>query len=230
MLWLPNGFQPSRAALDAGAAASSVSVNATGTKLYHGTADTSATYTGITVASGTNRGLVLAIMWDINSPTSTPTGLTCVWDSGGTNQSMTRIVTSDGGTHDGSAAELWGLVNPATGNLNLALAWTGNARAFIVAMAFNGVDQTGGATSFPHSSSGTGVATLSITSATANIVMNTGGGGTVPGTITGTTIYSDTASGSFINAYSNYDAGAATVVIGSGNANANMAATDIKAA
>jgi hypothetical protein len=142
---------------------------------------------------------------------------------------MTRIITSDSGAHLGPQGELWGLVNPATGNKTLALAWTSNSQMFLVGMAFNGVDQTGGTTSFPNSAAAASVSTVTITSATGDMVIAVGGSGAALGTITGTTIYADSSSGSFINAFSNYDVGAASVVIGMGGTG-SVAGSDIKAA
>jgi hypothetical protein len=201
-----------------------VLVNAVGSKLYTASG-TSATYTGITIAAGSNRALVVTISWD--GPATTPTAMSMTWDSGGTNQAMTRIVTSDPGGHTGTQSELWGLVNPVVGNKTLAMSWTSAAHGFISSIAFNGVDQTGGATSFPNSTSSTSAMTLTVTSATSDFVVcccGTGAGMSPTGTI----IFTDGVSGSTINAYANYDNGAASVVIGGVGAGA-IVATDVKA-
>jgi hypothetical protein len=197
-----------------------VSVNATGSAIYQGSAVTSQNYTGLTIVSGSNLALVVSVNWDSSV---IPTGLAMTWDSGGTNQAMTRIIASNQG-------ELWGLVNPTVGNKTLALSWTTAVRLFVVGMSFSGVDQTGGATSFPHSTS-SATATLSVTSAAGNIVMGGGATGGAIGTPTGTVIYTNNVSGSVINAYSNYMTGASTVVFGSTGATGIYAtvATDILA-
>jgi hypothetical protein len=203
-----------------------VTVNATGTKLYNGTAVTSLNYTGLTIAAGSNLAMVVTVHWDTTG--TTPTAMTMVWDSGGANQSLTQIVTSDPGTHSQWQAELWGLVNPVVGNKTLSLSWTTASRMFLCSMAFDGVDQTGGTTSFPNAASGVSIATLTIPSAPGHIVMNAGTGGTY-GALTGTVIFSDSSSGTYINGYANYMPGASpSVTIGSAGV-MKMAATDIKA-
>jgi len=196
-----------------------VTLNATGSKLYQGTLATSLNYTGLTIAAGTNLGMVVAVDWDSGAA---PTGLSLTWDSGGSNQAMTRIINN-------GLVELWGLVNPVVGNKTLALAWTTATRVFVAGMAFNGVDQAGGATSFPNSVSSGSATTLTVTSAIGRMVMCCGTTGTAIGTITGTTIFSDAVSGSFVNAFANYDNGAASVVIGNGTGSGPRVATDIKA-
>jgi hypothetical protein len=205
-----------------------VTVNATGTKLYQGTLVTSLNYTGLTIAAGTNTALVVVVDWDTAG--TTPTGMTMVWDSGGTNQSVTRIVTSDVGS--GGAVELWGLVNPTVGNKTLALSWTTTSRVFVAGMAFDGVDQTGGATSFPNSVHNASATSLTVTSTGGHIVIagaTSGGGPGGFGTISGTTIFSDSISGSFINSFANYDTGAGSVSIGSSAGVGHRSAMDIKA-
>src|SRR5262245_21915318 len=119
-----------------------VSVNATGVKLYQGSLVTSINYTGLNLAAGTHSAIALAISWDTASGATQPSSVSCVWDSGGSNpQSMARIIKGSPGT--GFNLELWGLVAPISiGNKTLAISWTTAARAFVVAMAFDNVDQT----------------------------------------------------------------------------------------
>jgi len=204
-----------------------ITVNATGSKLWQGTAVTSQTYTGITIAAGTHIALVVTLGWD--APATTPTAMTMTWDSGGSNQAMTRIITSDTGSHAGSNSELWGLVNPAVGNKTLALSWTSASRVFISSMAFNGVDQTGGVTSFPNSVFSASATTVSVASAGGRKVMCCGVSNSYPGAITGTTIFYDGTSGTVVYAYANYDNGATSVPIGSASGNGPVVATDIRA-
>lgn len=199
-----------------------VTVNATGTKSYQASG---VNYTGITVAAGSNRALVLALCFDIGS---NPSAVAATWDSGGSNQAMT-LIASRNATNNGKSSYLFGLVAPATGNLNLLISWTGGANVFAAAMAFNGVDQTGGVTSFPHSTSGT-TATLTVTSATGNKVMACEASTVAQGTSTGTLIYDDHVSGAIINAMAQHDDGAASVSIGNTGSNSSIVATDIAAA
>lgn len=224
----PPGVFGSRGALDAagGGGGGTVSVDAVGTKLYQST-NTSASYTGITVGSGSNRALVVTLSWDQAFPSVAPSSVTAVWDSGGTNQSMTSIINQ---TTAGTAPQvtLFGLVAPTSGNKTLLVSWTTSAPVWVDAISFTGVNQTGGATSFPNSTGAVNAATLNVTSATGNMVVNVGAGGGSPGVITGTTIYSDVQVQLF--SYANYDNGAATVTIGAANVVSAIAATDVKAA
>jgi hypothetical protein len=205
-----------------------VTVNATGSFLY-GALGTSQNYTGLTIASGSNTVLVVSVGWDIGSSGgTTPTGLSMVWDSGGTNQALTQIITSDPGTHTGWHSELWGLVGPVVGNKTLALSWTTAAHPFIVGMAYDGVNQTGGATSFPGAVSALSGATVTVSSAASDIVMCSAVSNADPVTILGTTIYYDAAHTNY--AFASRMAGAASVVIGSSGGSNHIVATDIKAA
>lgn len=201
-----------------------VSVDATGTKSYF-TSSTSVNYTGLTVGSGSNRALVVSLEFDTNGTVS---GISATWDNGGTNQSMTQLAFIDNGGTRPSA--LFGLVNPTSGNKTLHVSWTTATPVFVVGMSFAGVVQTSAATAFPHQATNTNVATVSVTSATGNMVMGSAAtGGSLAG-ITGTTIYSDNTSGSIINAFANYDNGAASVTIGEGSSVDTIVATDIAAA
>jgi hypothetical protein len=205
-----------------------VTVNATGSFLY-GALGTSQTYTGLTIAAGSNTVLVVSVGWDIGSSAgTTPTGLSMVWDSGGANQALTRIITSDPGTNTGWHSELWGLVGPVVGNKTLALSWTTAAHPFLVGMAYDGVNQTGGATSFPGAVSALSGNTLTVSSAASDIVMCSGVSNSDPLTILGTTIYNDAAHTNY--AFASRMAGAASVTIGCTGGSQHLVATDIKAA
>jgi hypothetical protein len=81
-------------------------------------------------------------------------------------------------------AELWGLIAPTSGNKTLNAAWTGASDICVQAVSWSGVDQTGGATSFAHSTSATGSTTggpsthntITITSAVNNATMDAASG------------------------------------------------------
>lgn len=199
-----------------------VVVDAVGTET-HTAPGTSATYTGITVGSGANRALVVAIVW--GTGTGDPTGRSVTWDSGGTNQAMTEIVFR--GTGGNTSVGIYGLVAPTSGNKTLAVSWTVSNESFIGAISFTGVDQTGGATSFPNSATSGTVATLTITSSANDYVVCCYGSGTGIGTPTDTVIFDDSVSGTFINAAAEYGVGSASKVIGTSVTVTQIAATDV---
>ncbi len=200
-----------------------VTLNATGTEQYHAAA-TSFDYTGMTVAAGSDTALLLTLMFGSGSVTS----ITAHWDSAGANQSMTQIVAHSQGTATGA---IFGLVAPATGNKTCHITWTGSAEIFACGIAFDGVDQTGGATTFPNSASSTTVTDkVTLTSATGNKVVGCQGAGASQGTPTGTTLYDDHLNGAVLNCQAEYDDGAATVQVGSSaSVNAQIVAADVLA-
>lgn len=220
--------------LSQGGGSGTVTVNATGTELYQGSNVSTIDYTGLTVAAGSSTAIVA--LWMLDDNAGPPTSVTAVWDPTGANQALTQIVQGDN-TGEKSCF-IFGLAGEhgavATGNKTLRLSWTGAAKFMLVAMAFDGVNQTGGATSFPNSTSanagGIGLSTVSVTSATGNKVIACETASSSQGTSTGTQIFNDNSNGTFINAMSQYDDGAATVVIGNSGNNRVIAATDIKAA
>ena len=237
-LWLPATnrcvLRPKRlnTGVVAGGAASggsAVTLNAAGTETYHA-ATTSLDYTGITVAAGANRALILTLSFGTGPTSVTPTSLTAVWDNGGTNQSMSYIIDGGAGFVLGRNCFLFGLVAPTTGNKTLHIAWTNSCEIFPCAIAFNGVNQTGGATSFAHSAFASGANTVTITSATGNKVVACQAATVAQGTPTGTQLFDDHANGSFINAQGEYDNGAATVAIGSSGTNSPVVGVDVVAA
>lgn len=140
--------------------------NATGDDTANGV--TSINHAKLTVGAGANRALVVQITWSavVTSPSLR-------WDSAGTNQAMAAIPSA--GVTNTNRAELWGLVAPTSGANNLAVSWTTARDVYVNAVAWTGVDQTGGATSFPHGATNTGAsgvtASVSVTSAVGNAVM-----------------------------------------------------------
>jgi hypothetical protein len=121
-----------------------VAVNAVGTQATIGVA-TSVNYTGLTVGAGANRALIMVIGGRVGAMTVTA----CNWDSTGTPQAMDLLATVTGGT-DIKFYKIYGLVNPTSGNKTLAVAWNEATNEGVInALDFTGVNQTGGATSFP---------------------------------------------------------------------------------
>jgi hypothetical protein len=201
----------------------SVTVNGSvGSETYHA-ATTSLNYTGTTVIAGPNLALVLTLNFGSGAVTS----ISCTWDSGGSNQSMTQLVAQSGGQ---VTSAIFGLRNPIPGNKTLAVSWTGPAEIFAAAICFAGVNPTSDAAAFPHTAQNTSAATVALTSAAGNMVVGCQGSGGAQGTPTGTTIYDDHTSGAVINAQAEYDNGAATVNVGSTVSSIVVVAVDVGAA
>ncbi len=196
-----------------------LTLNATGTEQYHAAA-TSFDYTGMTVAAGSNTALMLVLSFGSGSVT----GIAAHWDSAGGNQAMTQLVASSSGV---VTCAIFGLVAPATGNKTLHINWTGSAEIFVDAVAFDGADQTGGATTFPNSQTGAG-STITLSSATGNKAVGCQGGAAAQGTATGTQLYKDESSGSVINAMAEYDDGSASLAIGCSGVSTRIVAADVK--
>lgn len=142
---------------------------------------TSVTATNLTVGAGSNRALVVQFAFSLHSPTS----LAVTWDFGGSAQPCASIVAANGAATV-ARAELWGLVNPVSGAKSLKAAWTGASDVCMNGVSWTGVNQTGGVTTFPHSTSNTGSssggpntqATVTVTSAVGNAVMDASCGDT----------------------------------------------------
>jgi hypothetical protein len=187
-------------------AAANVAIDVVGTEKYSAPSTSDVSYTNITVGASAN-GLVAVVVLANNSSVAI-TGGTAVWDSGGSNQSMSLIAEE---TRNVGALELdtlvFGLRAPVSGNKTLKIHWgTGTNECFMSAMSFTGVNQVSDAAAFPNNAI-TIAGNVAVTSNTGHYVSGGGQANTI-GTITGTTIFSDSSSGSFINAAANYDVGA----------------------
>jgi len=153
-------------------------VLASGTVVFdaQSTADSSAAavsainHSNITVGPSANRALVVQLVWSNKAITNE----SVTYDSGGSNQSCTLIKEANTLGTVGRAA-LYGLVAPTSGKLTLNATWTGLSDVYIAAASFSGVNQTGGATTFPHSATGTTLGgssvSVAITSAAGNAVV-----------------------------------------------------------
>jgi hypothetical protein len=122
-----------------------VAFQAKGTSQTTSVAATSTTFTKLTVASGSNLGLVVAICFGGNPGAFTKKN----WDDTGTPQALTQIITATESDNLGFAY-LFGLVNPTLGAKTLAITWTNSVDFCYDAVSFTGVDQTGGATTFKN--------------------------------------------------------------------------------
>ncbi len=196
---------------------------------YQGTSTTTFTIP-VTVSAGSNLALTLTL--NLATATTAPTGITAVWDGGG--QSMTLLMDQPNGGLGRQQSVIFGLRNPTVGTSTITIAWTNTAEALSSAIVLTGVSQTSDATAFPFAGrvgAGTDsspVATAAVPSATGDIVIACASAGVSQGTPTGTLIFNDHTSASIINAFANYDAGAASVTIGSSNANnVSLAAVDV---
>jgi len=107
------------------------------------------TTANLTITAGSNMALTVQILWSVavTSPSVT-------WDTGGTNQACTAVTGA--AASNTAQAQIWGLVNPTTGAKATKAQWTTSADVVINQISWSGVDQTGGATSFPNGASGTG--------------------------------------------------------------------------
>ena len=178
---------------------------------------TSITINTLAVGSGSNRAMAVEIVWGANS--TVPSGVTAVWDSGGTNQAMTLVTGTNAGSSAATAASsIYALLAPTSGTKNLVISWTGSNEAHAAAVSFTGVDQTSVAVAFPHGTTNFKVGataspcSVTVTSATGNMVVNgffqkIGGWGT----ISGTTIATDGVTGPNQGVAFSYASGAATV-------------------
>ena len=148
----------------AGVAGGAVTFNSKAVADTGGEALTSLSITNMTVGSGVNRALLLLMGFS----SGLPTGLTATWDSAGTNQAMTSIKQYTA-TSTPMGVAIFGLINPTSGNKTLSVSWTGSKEADANVLDFTHVNQTGGATSFPHTSSNDDLIAGNSTAASATV-------------------------------------------------------------
>lgn len=143
--------------------------------------------TTLTVSSGlVNSALIAHVGFDGN-----PGTVTVTWDSGGTNQGMTPIVSQT--ATSGCVASLYGLIAPTPGAKTLRVTTTNTVEISINATSYAHVDQTGGVTTFPNSTSATATSTtpaVTLTSAPGNMTVAGANCATVvPGSPTQTLLF-----------------------------------------
>lgn len=174
-------------------------------------------YTGMTVGSISNGGLLAFIYVSVAASDSVSTA---VWDSGGSNQSMSFlgfVATSS----NNDRLEIWGLLNPISGNKTLAVSLAGGVNSSIItaALSFSGVNQASIAAAFPNFNSNTATAATSVsvtlTSGTGHLVAFASTSGTAGSvnTISGTQRWLSNAFA--IDVAGATDTGAASVVASS---------------
>lgn len=148
-----------------------VTLDTQGTSAFNAAFVSTVTCTN-TVGSGSNRALIVQLCLD---RTMVAGNVGVVWDPAGANQALTLITTAEYDAAHGQI-ELWGLVNPTTGAAkNITASWSSTTcPAVIQSVSYTGVNQTGGTTSFVPATpaSGTGTASIVITSATGNATLD----------------------------------------------------------
>lgn len=171
----------------------------------------------LTVGTGSNRALVVAVLFtgaDPGSPTSV------IWDVFGAAQSMTLLDTIDSSSFSVSISpismRLYGLVAPVSGNHILAINTFNSCGIDGIAVSFTGVLQTGGTDTFAnagHATATSASASVTIASATGDMLV----GQYLANTFSAISAYNGTELyTSFINAGANganYASGASSVAM-----------------
>lgn len=182
-------------------------------------AGTSFTDSSFTVGSGANRVLIVTINW---GQAAIPSGVSVVWDNGGTNQAMTAITGASINNVSAFAAsmQMYGLVAPTSGNKQLSISWsTTSLRPIVGYISATGALQTGGTATFAHGTSNTnttgssaGPFTLTVTSASGDMVaaQHTCDGATAFSSTSATQDWLSQISG-VLSGAANHTAGAASV-------------------
>lgn len=186
-----------------------VTLNANSTADAENDTATTIDNTSLTIAAGSNIVLIAQIAWSLH----TVSGVTVAWDPTGANQALTLIGAVNNTTTNGRVA-LYGLVAPTTGNKTLRASFTGTSNICLNGIAFNGADQTGGATTFPHFNSATGTSTapsVAVTSAVGNMTVDCTVNDASQYNSSGQTITFNDASPSLISGAGSRGTGAASV-------------------
>lgn len=101
---------------------------------------TSLSTTGITVAAGSNRVLVVVLNWG-RVFTDVPGSRAVTWN--GVSMNEAAFVSGTSGSQTESVG-IYVLINPATGAQTLAASWTSSLDCYCSAICFDGADQTTG--------------------------------------------------------------------------------------
>ncbi len=172
-----------------------VSLNATPTSSdTEASAVTTVTVADLTIAAGSNIGLVATLVLQVGV-----SAVTCTWNG----VSMTSRVSAANATND-TEVHIFVLRNPATGNHSLTASWTTASDAVLSGIAFNGVDQTSDTVSFPNATSATGntaTSTVTVTTQTNNAVVAVhGNGGASFASVDNTQLFLDNTAPHFLSA------------------------------
>jgi hypothetical protein len=166
----------------------SVTVNAVATADTTGNGATSASHSNLTIGAISNTALAVSMCWSANvaSPAMN-------WNA---SEALSQVAgaTATNTASGVQRADVWGRVNPTTGNKTLSVSWTTAADFCVFAAAYDGVDQTGGSTSFAHGAGATGTSTtasVTVTSATGNMVQAAHTTGNTISAVNNTSLFRD---------------------------------------
>lgn len=209
-IWAPKRFAPRMA----------VAVDSTGTGQSKTTAATTQTYTGLSIGAGL---VSAAATFVVFAGQAAGGAVGATFSATYNSVACTQIIRRDFGNGLGSLA-VFGIVlgnSPPSGVNNFVITTTNLCVAAIQGTSWTGVDQTGGTTSFPHSTffdsnpSNISTQTLTITTANGNATHAICSmGGTTPMTFTPGNTYDDTGgtqSGNDILASQNLSTSASTI-------------------
>jgi hypothetical protein len=140
-----------------------------GSEDFSNAATSPRTVGGLTTGGSLSNGAIVCMI----SFSSAAPGITSVTWGTGSPQAMTLIKSQ---TATNQSVHIYGLVGVTSfGTQNIIITWTGGTLNIIdIAASFTGVDQTGGATSFPNANSATAASAspaVTITSLVGNAVM-----------------------------------------------------------
>jgi hypothetical protein len=197
-----------------------VAFDAKGTADVYGASGTSLTFSNLTVGTGSNRCIVVTLVFfDIST---VPSLISCTWDSGGANQIMGQIGATQtlvvSPTRQTMSVALFGLVAPVSGKKTLAVSWVNSqADAFVDAVSFTGVNQTGGTTTFYNLTAATGTSgapSVTVVSSQIGSAVDVAVSNFELLSPTQTVIFEDNGNGNFSSAGASYNINSASVVFG----------------
>lgn len=168
------------------------------------TTNTSFSNTTLTIGAISNAVLLVFLSW-----TSNPGTVTVTWNG------VACTLIGSQTTSDGAVSQMYGLINPATGNKTLAVTSTNSVELIMTAGSFSGADQGAVSTTFAHVTSAalsTANPSTVVTSAVGNFTaaMMTTKSGVPSGNKTSFTNFPFSGAGA-INADDQRTTGAATV-------------------
>lgn len=183
---------------------------------YPGLTGTNST---LTIGSGSNRALIVCASYMLK-----PTTSGVVWDAASANQAMTLIASKLNGSQ---YVEIWGLVNPVSGNKIITLTGTAPSGGYtgfgclFSGASFKNVNQSGGTTSFANAVTASGnsnptAPSITVTSSVNDMsigAVSAGDGGSALSSPTQTTIFNTRYAGG-LNGAASYAAGASSATHG----------------
>lgn len=195
---------------------SAVTVVDTGVQGQSGAPGTSYNYANLTVSTLTNGLLVSVLALDNKSAT----GLGAVWDSGGTNQTMTLAVSeaAPSGATNGLIALFYRL-NPTPGNNTLHFSWTGSANVLGCGVTMSNVNQTspiGNTASANAGGSSGSISSVIVPSQSNDIVVGAAAAGDTSTVMTGLNNTAICRGNNNIASGANYANGASSVMMTGG--------------